>query len=740
MKQYLFPLLAALLLWGAAAQAQSFEFQYQGKSLSDGDMVTIAAAEDDLGLGELCCVTNPSNDPEGGLILKMLTATAASGKATLTIDHNTLSPSLLKWCMGGECSLMTGKTMLAKDFSASSSSVQVQFDAEDIQSQGYLIATLTATIGLESHSVTIQFTNGESQPEQEPVWWGYFSESDANASNYEGIGTGKKETFEAAIYVPANHEIAANSTIKAVRIWFDSNITAFSSIKVWVAKKLSNLAAGADYVQSVGAATLQEGVNTITFDTPYSIGNDGVYIGYTVYLKSAVYPIMNGGDYEENSFFIRTSSSVATWSVLDSFGKLALQVLLDGAVIKENSAVPSSFGTSYALIGQTASVPVKVTNMGSEPLKSFAYTITTDGIPSAEKTATVRNLAFNQSALVTIPFPADTDARKYEKALTITQVNGKPNEARKTSATGTLITLTQQPVAVPVVEEFTGTWCGWCPIGFDGMEKAQQTFGDEAVLIAVHSGDVMEITDYAPIVNLASGYPSSLVNRITDVYPAASYLRSSINEALKRVTVAEVQATAQWTDDTQTAIDIDTKTTFAYSDDDADYALAYVLIADGLKGTSSGWSQTNNLSHNADYKDLEFWYNASSKVSNLEFNHVAVGAWSIQDGVDDSLPNGFEAGDANDYTFRADISEKKLVQDKEKLKVAVLLIDRNDGTIVNAAQTTIAAAAAAIADVQTATSAPATCYTLSGKRIATPAKGVNILRHSDGTTQKVVIK
>ena len=79
-------------------------------------------------------------------------------------------------------------------------------------------------------------------------------------------------------------------------------------------------------------------------------------------------------------------------------------------------------------------------------------------------------------------------------------------------------------VQVPVVEEFTGTWCGWCTIGYEGMESAKATFGDNAVLIAVHVGDVMDNSDYYSVADRVSGYPSSFINRSIDAYPAPYYL------------------------------------------------------------------------------------------------------------------------------------------------------------------------------------------------------------------------
>lgn len=162
MKKHLLLTLAVLLLTATMAKAQSFEFCYQGNTVPEGGTVTIAAVPDDFGFGEYWCESNPSSNPNNGLILKLLSGTTASGRANINIERNTLNPQTLKWCMGGECSLLNNKTTLDKNFSVSNGSVQVQFDAENCQSVGDLLATLTATIGIETHTVKILFTYGTS--------------------------------------------------------------------------------------------------------------------------------------------------------------------------------------------------------------------------------------------------------------------------------------------------------------------------------------------------------------------------------------------------------------------------------------------------------------------------------------------------------------------------------------------------------------------------------------------------
>ena len=153
MKKQLLLSLAVLLFTVTTATANA---------VPEGGTVTIAAVPDEFGFGEYWCESNPSSNPNNGLILKLLSGTTASGTANINIERNTLNPQTLKWCMGGECSLLNNKTTLDKNFSVSNGSVQVQFDAENCRSVGDLLATLTATIGTETHTVKILFTYGTS--------------------------------------------------------------------------------------------------------------------------------------------------------------------------------------------------------------------------------------------------------------------------------------------------------------------------------------------------------------------------------------------------------------------------------------------------------------------------------------------------------------------------------------------------------------------------------------------------
>ena len=156
----LLSLIVMLLMSIPVVGAQSFEFRYHGESLADGETVTIQAEEDEWGFGEMNCYTNPSSNPNNGLILKILSGSQNSGDATIKIEENTLFPERILWCMSGSCVIVMNPSINVP-FTANDGICQVQFDAENIQSEGHLLATLSATIGSETHTVKIKFVYGE---------------------------------------------------------------------------------------------------------------------------------------------------------------------------------------------------------------------------------------------------------------------------------------------------------------------------------------------------------------------------------------------------------------------------------------------------------------------------------------------------------------------------------------------------------------------------------------------------
>ncbi|MFN0188536.1 MAG: hypothetical protein ACKVQV_07530, partial [Bacteroidia bacterium] len=74
--------------------------------------------------------------------------------------------------------------------------------------------------------------------------------------------------------------------------------------------------------------------------------------------------------------------------------------------------------------------------------------------------------------------------------------------------------LSFQPTKRVLMEEGTGTWCGWCPRGAVYTEQFDTVYAGSAIIVAVHNGDPMADAVYdAGLGTLISGYPSGAVDR-----------------------------------------------------------------------------------------------------------------------------------------------------------------------------------------------------------------------------------
>ena len=553
-----------------------------------------------------------------------------------------------------------------------------------------LFAMLLATTTFAQQRATITPGAGET-------WWGYFTDNDANASNFSAYGVNALANYEAAIKIAKNDPIMGNATVKAMRLWLNSTtIPKITSLKIWVTKTLKVNAQGVLYVQDVDLSTLTAGANDIALTTPFEINNAVTYFGFTMELSSQDYAIMNGGEYEPNTFFFRATAQTTTWSSITNHGKLALQLMGEGVNIPQNAAIftNKNLGTHNYQVGDEAVVPVTIKNKGVNNITSVSYTITSNNDPSTatpEVTVPINNIVNGATATFDVSFDTSEPVRDT-RTVTITKVNGQPNDAPAADcvASGNFTVVSFLFTRVPVIEEFTGTWCGWCPRGFVGMETAHEKYGDQVVLIAAHNGDPMEISDYNPVMSTVSGFPDARVNRATDIDPNPDAIQSAIDQSMLEVPVGMVQVTAQWDDEQMKTIKMDATSKFAFAEENANYGIAFVLTEDGMKGTSSSWGQQNYYSGQSGYPSyMDWWCSQGSRVMGIEYNFVAVGAWQIASGFNGSVKTSFEAGEVMPFSYTADISAKTLIQDKSKLKVAALLIDRGANKIINAWQTTI---------------------------------------------------
>ncbi|MBO7119795.1 MAG: hypothetical protein J6W03_05705 [Bacteroidaceae bacterium] len=727
--------MTALLATATVAYAQSFEFQYRGQSLEDE--ATVAFEAEMNFFDELVCETNPASNPDDGLVLKLLDASSADVSATLTTSGNDFDAQLIQWCMGGNCSLVRPWNSLNKTFTMGSSE-QVQFDASNILGEGTFEATLSVTIGGVEKSVNILFTNPGSQ------LWASLYDSDGNWIIY---GTGKEERYSTATYIPYGYLGGEGATVEGFAFYFLTPNVA--DISVWVSSELPAFGTPADMetVEFPMEEFEEENFCEVTFATPHVVPEGGLYVGYSFTVTYAndfygSYPVcyMSTSSPRPKGC-ITCSASSPSW--YESNGELMVRVLAGGGQFKSNAVKVDAEELVYTVKGSEQAVDVTIQNVGSTPARSLKYVLETDGevVSSGTLMSDIDEMLSRQT--FSIPIPTDGEAEITERTFRVTEVNSQPNGADDGAASISQYNMLSKPQFVPLFEEFTGTWCQYCVRGIVAMNRASEQYGDKAVLIAVHDDTPMGVDAYMPVVErYCNGYPSGIYNRSVSTSIGVTTVVNAVQSTLDNITPAQIEAVAQWSNQEKTSITVDTKTTFQLNIPDGNYAIAYVLLADGLTGTGSSWNQSNFYSgQTAAEPELQWWCNQPSSVPGVVYDHVAVAAWDVLYGVSGSVSNAIVAGQAQNYRFQADVSDNTIIQDKTKLKMACLLLDAQTGAFINAAQTSISDFSDGITSITSdASGEPEALYSVDGRKLPAAQKGINIVRMADGTARKVLVK
>jgi len=420
----------------------------------------------------------------------------------------------------------------------------------------------------------------------------------------------------------------------------------------------------------------------------------------------------------------------------------AVNVKADGYTL-----IPSTGQKVYVPItAKSAKGKLLITNYGSTAIRNFDYTLSFNGKELMSKNYVLTNpLNRMEGTTIEIDVPPHTQVSETDLLFTITKVNGELNSATFNYATLPRVTVTKVPRRKVVVEEYTGMWCGYCPRGIALMENLAHKYGEDFIGIAIHTGgraDPLTCTDYAWKATDYISRPSLDMNR--NLLLGYFKAQTEFEEERSKGADMDVEVSAVW-DKEKNNITVTPRVTFCVNRDESPYGFAYVLTEDGM--SNPNWVQYNNYSGSTDdrgiTKEFDYFIDAPRDIRNLENNFVAIAAEGVKAPLTGYIKTPIKADEpqSHTYIFR-NISNKKIIQDKSKLKVCVLLINKTTGRIENAAKCTIsepnttAISSLSQGEGQVVETAR---YTLDGHRITTPQKGVNIVKYSDGRVSKELV-
>lgn len=650
------------------------------------------------------------------------------------------------------------------------------------------------------------------------TWFSYITSNDVAAIGFDALASGLGVDFLAgqnkyniAFMAPSNY---AKAKIDSVQFFVLSGCQ-YDNLTVWVSSVKYETVEGKNYLSFPESADKAEakvvvpaadvkavldklpanyvGPISVKLPTPFTIPADGAFVGYSFDGKSSDAPVVLAGTSTaaEGLFFQYDYEGERTFESLGSVigMSLAMQVGMDVSDCEANDATVNANPELTTLVNTKQQYPFYITNNSAKPINQITYTITIDGEEGEVKTLDL-NSPIQSMATASLPLTTKfEDEGVHSVELNLSKVNGNTNINKQSSAAYSIIVLEKSADRVSVVEEQTGTWCGWCPRGHVALDLLNKQLGDKVVTLAGHftngesqvdpmniyqldenSTQAEALADYGYVaMNLSSmlgggSFPGAMFDRIVaaDPYVGANttkgkngtyeYGATDLVNLLKEgnPSEADFSMTASWANDQNTDIKVDLTTTFNYDRFGSfPYGVAFVLSENGMTGKGVTWKQLNYFSKLAgvngasDFNnpDMAAWFKGGSYVSTT-YDNVVVQAWNPIGNaaiVDESVTD-IEKGKAIPFSTTLKVNSD-LIQNYNNLTLSALLVNLNSLAVVNAAKVVLGNCAAGIEDVNSEVNNNVVSrYNVNGMRINGSQKGLNIVKLANGKVVKMAVK
>ena len=339
-------------------------------------------------------------------------------------------------------------------------------------------------------------------------------------------------------------------------------------------------------------------------------------------------------------------------------------IKVDGTAISGNVFTPTVAGTFKLKATNMEDVSNEVTIVVTTPVTSIVIAGNKSEIAPGEKvvfTSTANNgqILTSQTTFY-LDGVAQTGSEVIFPSEGVFTVNAKYTNVSDVVITSNDVQITVKPVINfnkrVLIEDFTGTWCGWCPRVAYGVEQVNAQTND-AVTVAIHQGNDPYNISVAPY--SVSGYPTANLNRTTGwTYPEPSNvaqvvnLTNGVNPRLGLAISPSVSAGN---------LNIDVKVKFGYQF--SGIKLVVYVLEDGLV-----YNQENYTSY----------YGGVSVIQNMTHNHVLRKVMTNING--DAITGSTVSGD--EYSKNFNIAVPANVANSANMSIVAFVVDSN-GKVIN---------------------------------------------------------
>ncbi len=271
-----------------------------------------------------------------------------------------------------------------------------------------------------------------------------------------------------------------------------------------------------------------------------------------------------------------------------------------------------------------------------------------------------------------------------EITITAMDVNGNVDDnPENNEVSGFIFVYNDGAEQKVVIEEGTGTWCGWCPRGFVAMDYMYDNPDQfpNFIGIGVHNGDPMAVQEYDSGLGL-TGFPGSHINRVLkEIEVGITNWAGAYAQLKDNIKPFELSLEVDY-DKSERFATINVNTEFFMDIENTEFKISVVVIEDGVTGTGAGWGQTNYYAGGT-AGPMDGWENLPGTVTDFEYDRVARALIGGFNGESGSIPTEVSEGDIHSYEFTYTHPEG---MNPQKMSFVALLIDQETGEILNAAE------------------------------------------------------
>ena len=339
-------------------------------------------------------------------------------------------------------------------------------------------------------------------------------------------------------------------------------------------------------------------------------------------------------------------------------------IYADGVAITGNVYTPTEIGTYeiYAkkddltsntldleCISGVNNIFVSLSSSGIEINEEIEFTV----VDNYDNDVTSESTFYVDGVAITGTKYSTTTSGLHEVYAVYTSLNG---DLQSATSNFVVFRFTQKVL----VEDYTGTWCGYCPRLAYKLEQAEQQ-NSSVIGVAIHNDDPMEYENEAQMRGQygVTGLPAGRINRTI-----------TWNESLDQVIgyTEENQGLGLAINSSLSGDNVSADVKIAYDVATSGNKLVVYLLEDGLI-----YPQVNYMNNDSSSP----WFGAGDPIVGFVHNNVL--RKSFTDIFGDAIPDGLALGE---HTATFNLTIPSSVQDNSKMEIVAFVLN-TFGTVVN---------------------------------------------------------